>query len=853
MPIWNIEQEKIVMNLQDNLLVNAPAGTGKTSVLAGRVAHIIQSGQAEASQILCLTFTNRACKELRERILSAVPDEGRHVTVKTIHSFCYSLLLDESHYQKDRPMDTIIYDDEDCKDLIRSIPECHLLSSRQLQEIQNSIEWEKKRRIIKDLPSYLPPSHSHQEQYGIDLMAIVNQYDSILSDNHALDFTDLITGAWTALCNDECRARWRKRYRFISIDEMQDTSDIEYRVISQIFGQSVILLCGDYFQTIYEWRGSHPDAILAAYRRDYRPVEICLTVNYRSTQILIEASQAVLTNLLGPRVQTVYPEGCRAAADEMGEPIVLHACTSVVEESHWIFHRLEKLHTIPYSRMAIMTRTNLESRKIWGTLSAYNASLPKERRIPVSLIDQFRLFKRKECKDVLAFLRFTLNPFDSISLRRIVKAYASRIGERTIEAIESPAYRRYGISLTDFVNPLAQQFGDPYKPLMDNWKKGNIVVFDVETTGTDTSCDDIIQISAIRLGPYGTYDETNMTDTTTFNRFVTSSRPVGSSYFVHHISDEDLRLRGEEPRLVFEEFLHFCGNAIIIGHNVLFDLSILRSERERLHMDAAEEPVFYDTLPLYRRFYPHEPQYTLSHLSAAFHIDHVPTHDSLDDIIATAGILNHIMEARILPEEEGRRGCLAMYLPLFAPFAAVLEKLRKESYEMRPCDVIASVMNDGGVKAYYERFNTIPDTNGGTGPVNRIQNIRTLYVLAREQDDRQMDGRSALREFLKMTSLSNSELDSLTTRTPQIPIITVHQSKGLEFDVVFLASMEDSVFPSYRAIQDAHLDEEKRLFYVALTRAKKRLFISWHSDRTHSCTPSRFINAIPERSAKMET
>ena len=254
----------------------------------------------------------------------------------------------------------------------------------------------------------------------------------------------------------------------------------------------------------------------------------------------------------------------------MGEPIVLHACTSVVEESHWIFHRLEKLHTIPYSRMAIMTRTNLESRKIWGTLSAYNASLPKERRIPVSLIDQFRLFKRKECKDVLAFLRFTLNPFDSISLRRIVKAYASRIGERTIEAIESPAYRRYGISLTDFVNPLAQQFGDPYKPLMDNWKKGNIVVFDVETTGTDTSRDDIIQISAIRLGPYGTYDETNMTDTTTFNRFVTSSRPVGSSYFVHHISDEDLRLRGEEPRLVFEEFLHFCGNAIIIGHNVLF-------------------------------------------------------------------------------------------------------------------------------------------------------------------------------------------------------------------------------------------------------------------------------------------
>lgn len=853
MPMWNKEQKSIVMNLTDNLLVNAPAGTGKTRVLAGRIAHIIQSGKAKASEILCLTFTNRACKELQERILAVVPDEGAAVTVKTIHSFCYFLLLNESRYKKDYVMDSVIYDSEDCKDIITSLPACRHFSSRQMQDIQNAMEWEKKRRVIEDLPPYLPPSQRCRDGHEIDVLALLEQYDQILRDNRALDFTDLVTGAFTALRDASCRTRWQQKYKYISIDEMQDTSELEYRVISQLFGQSILLLCGDYFQTIYEWRGSHPQAIVEAYRKTYHPREISLTINYRSTQTLIEASQETLQHLLGPKVAAVYPDGCTAAAEGMGEAIVLHGAESLVDESHWIFHRIEELKDIPYSRMAIMTRTNLESYKIWGTLSAYNASLPYEKRIPVSLINQFRLFKRKECKDVIAFLRYTLNPFDSLSLRRILMTYTSRIGKRTIEAIESPSYGRYGIALTDFVHPLAQKDGDPYYRLLENWKKGNIVVFDVETTGTDTSHDDIIQISAIRLGPNGFYDEGKQTKERTFNRYVKASRPVGTSYFVHHISDDDLRRHGEEPRTVLRDFLQFCGDAIIVGHNVVFDLAILRSQLKRLHIDAMTEPVFYDTLPMYRRFYPKEGTYTLSHLSDAFQIDHVPTHDSLDDIIATAGILNHVVTERLIPEEAARRGCLAMYLPLFAPFATLLQELHDTSFQKRPYDIIASVMNDCGVKAYYERFNTIPDSKGDSGPVNRIQNIRTLYVLAKEEDDENLDSRSALAEFLKMTALSNSELDSLTKRTPQIPIITIHQSKGLEFDAVFLASMEDSIFPSYRSVQEGRIDEEKRLFYVAMTRAKKRLFITWHSTPNRPNGPSRFISAIPKKYAKTET
>ena len=150
----NAEQQQVVQELSESILLNAPAGTGKTRVLAARVANIIEKKKAEGSEILCLTFTNRACKELKNRIIETVLEEGFAVTVKTIHSFCYSLIKEETKRQSDRYNDFLIYDDEDCKQIIGAIELTQTTPRPALQELQTFIEFEKKKRVFPGLRDF---------------------------------------------------------------------------------------------------------------------------------------------------------------------------------------------------------------------------------------------------------------------------------------------------------------------------------------------------------------------------------------------------------------------------------------------------------------------------------------------------------------------------------------------------------------------------------------------------------------------------------------------------------------------------------------------------------------------------
>ena len=364
---------------------------------------------------------------------------------------------------------------------------------------------------------------------------------------------------------------------------------------------------------------------------------------------------------------------------------------------------------------------------------------------------------------------------------------------------------------------------------------GRIVVFDVESTGTDTTTDEIIQIAAVRLDAQG-----QVTDT--FNTYVRASRSVGTSFYVHHISDDQLAAEGRNPKEALAAFLDFARDAVIVGHNVTYDLSILHSELQRLGMAESGDFPYYDTLDIYRRFYPNLINHKLATLSDTFPIDHQPSHDAFDDILATAGLLCYAVKEKIAPATAARRASLSMYLPLFAPFSRDMARFRRQSYQDRPIAIIADVMNEGGVKAWYENHREASDA---AHHIDRLENVRKLYRIAKETDDPAQDPRDALAEFLKLTALSNSELDSMLARDPKIPIITIHQAKGLEFDYVFLASLEDRVFPTFWSVKKGNIEEEKRLFYVAITRAKKRLYLSWHQGiGNQRYAPSRFLQSL---------
>lgn len=836
----NAQQQAVVNDLTHHILLQAPAGTGKTRVLACRVAHILETGAASGSQLLCLTFTNRACKELQKRILDLTGEEGLAVVVKTIHSFCYGLIKEETKKTSDTYHDFLIYDETDCQELIASLPTYQQQRGGNVQSIQTYLEIEKKRRILPTLHSF---AHFHGdtaawlENYGPQLL---QEYEAALADNHAVDFTDLITMAYTLLQDPDCQKRWQERFRFIAIDEMQDTSEIEYAVVSHLFGQSRLLLCGDIFQTIYEWRGSYPKEIIESFCQIYQPRKISFTLNYRSTQTLLQAAKDCLTHLFGAlNVEKIYPQSGQAAASEMGEPIVWHQADTLSAESRWIFQQLASLPPAERLKSCILVRTNKEAKAIALNMTAYNHHLAAQQRIEVTSIDQFRLFRRQECKDVLAFLRLLVNPHDNLSLHRILLRFVPRIGRRTMETIESPSYRKLGLTLTDFLSPASQASGDPYGLLLSALAKGRLIVFDVESTGTDTANDEIIQIAAIRLDKNGQTVQK-------FNTYVKAQKSVGSSYLVHHISDETLQKEGKEPTQALTEFLDFAKDAVIVGHNVTYDLSLLYSELRRLHLPDRGVFPYYDTLDIYRRFYPNLVNHKLAMLSQLFPIDHQPSHDAYDDILATAGLLLYAIREKIQPQTAARRASMAMYLSLFTPFAQKMTALQQASYAQRPKELIGRIMNEMGVKDWY-LAHAMPEEQEHDYP--RLENTRKLYRLASETDDGKMNPRDALGEFLKLASLSNSELDSMLQKHPQVPIITVHQAKGLEFDNVFLASLEDGVFPLKWPIINKDLGEEKRLFYVAITRAKKRLYLSWHKGYGKiTYEPSRFLSALPASS-----
>ena len=808
----NDQQQQVVSDLSQPILLNAPAGTGKTRVLACRVAHILETGAADGSQILCLTFTNRACKELKNRIIATAHEQGLAVVVKTIHSFCYSLIKEETKRQSDRYNDFLLYDDEDCRQIIDSLPAAASAPGNDTQALQNFIEFTKKQRVIPDLHDFTAPKEALRAWLPDHGAALVQQYDAVLADNHAVDFTDLITGAYEFLCDEDCCQRWQDRFRFIAVDEMQDTSEVEYAVISRLFPGRNILLCGDYFQTIYEWRGSYPEYILEQFRKAYHPREITFTTNYRATQLLLKAAESCLNHLFGQlTVHHIYPQPGQAAAAIPGDPIVVHQADTFLDESRWIFQELMRLPREERLKACVLVRGNRQAQQLWMGITAHNLHYPPQEQLPVTCIDQFHLFKRQECKDVLAYLRLLLNKHDNLSLKRILLRFVPRIGRRTIETIESDSYRRLGLMLCDFIDPISQETGDPYGLLLTALAEERIVVFDVESTGTDTTTDEIIQIAAVRLNAAGQVKDK-------FNTYVRASRPVGESFYVHHISDDQLAAEGRDPKDALAAFLHFANGAVIVGHNVTYDLSILHSELQRLGMAESGDFPYYDTLDIYRRFYPNLINHKLATLSETFPIDHQPSHDAFDDILATAGLLRYAVKEKIRPATTARRASMAMYLPLFAPFSQDIAALRRLSYQDRPIVVIAAVMNEGGVKAWYESHQDAADA---AHHIDRLENVRKLYRIASETDDPNQNPRDALAEFLKLTALSNSELDSMLAKDPKIPIITIHQAKGLEFDYVFLASLEDRVFPTFWAVKKATW-KKKNASFMSPLRGPKR-------------------------------
>ena len=834
----NKEQVTVVNELNENIMLLASAGTGKTETLARRVANIIEAKKASGDEILCITFTNKACKEMKERVEQIAGAEGNKVNVSTFHSFCFDIMKLQAKKRTDIFTDFVVFDEDDCVEIIKT---CNYYNFPipLIQRFLDFIKLERARRDIysedekKDYEEVINLSFKENEEKlngicsdrgNINLNlnfkkfikenghTLINSYNGALRNNHAVDFADIIVSAKELFKNEDLINSLRSKYKYINIDEVQDTSFLEYSIIEKIFANNNILICGDVFQTIYKWRGSEPNKIFDKFKSKYKPKEIIFVKNYRATKNLTEASLSYLKNAFENEVNEIYKEEIKAFTEAEGEKIKYKALNSSMEEARFIVDEIRRLQAKgeDLNKIAVLTRDNRYnvelSRNIENILSREGADFS------FALVDQFRFFRRQEIKDIIAFLKLIGNKNDAISLKRIVKRLPTGVGDKAFEAIESDEYKSIGISLCDYIDENTVLFGEKYGLLINEFENNNIIVFDVESTGVDVTEDEIIQIAAIKINKYGEVTEK-------FEKFLKNKKSVKSSEHVHGFSDEFLRENGEDKEVVLKEFIEFSKDAIIVGHNVQFDINILTSELSRLNLGKVKFKGFFDTLDIYKRFYSNLPNHKLDTLSRIFETVNKPSHDAMDDILATKELLVMAIKNKIKPTSLERIAHMSKHMKAFTAIRNKLNALFIKAESLRPCDIVAEVINGFSIKTLY------PGEEGR----EKIERLRDFYMLLKELDEEEKSNRDALMEIIKITALSNGDLEALIinrSKFPKIPIITVHQSKGLEYDTVFLAGLKENTFPSYMSVKANNIDEEKRTFYVAITRAKKRLYMT---------------------------
>lgn len=860
MDILNDAQRMVAEDGTHHILLTAPAGTGKTGTLARRIARLVEKGMAAPEEILCLTFTNKACREMEHRIQEYMGEKGQGVSVKTIHGFCYELIQAEADNPENRYVNLSVWDEEDCRELMDDILEkWNTRPGNERQMIRNSryffYDVDKAKRWLLERNRYTGEAADYlaamnaisQNPFNVDKnrarAEMAASYDRQLHSLGGMDFNDILIGALHLLSDDGCRRRWSSRFRYLHVDEMQDMSMLEYGIVLQLASQARVLLAGDYFQTIYEWRGSDPIQLIQRFTREFHPEVYTFTENYRATPLLLKAVEGYLRNAFSKDISDER-SSVSSGREGQGEPIVIHPAFETLDgEARWIIqcieflvHKQKKLQEAEQGKICILCRNNAYNERLEEAFTRQLNQLKADGSgrwdfIRFLRIGEEKLYRKREVKDVLAALHLAVNPFDNNSARRLCLNWGKGIGEATVKKILSSDYRKLGIALSDLLRPDVLRYADTYGTLLQALDEGRLTVFDVESTGTSTSTDEIVQLAAVTLNRDGQV-------TARFNRLVKPSGPVGESEKIHHISDERLKAEGEPPEKVFADFLAFTRNHILAGHNVSYDIHILMSQMRRLGMDPVETPAWVDTLEIFRRYYPELKNHKLEYLGEVFKVHHKSSHNAYDDILATAEILMYAVNHHLRPERDARRACISPYVSLFMPMARIVQDISRMSWKQNPNALIGQVISQLNMDEYFTQH----------GKTRERQHLEELKRCAEAYPDYGRPPQDVLQEYLAMTALDAGDEILWQSGQAGIPIATVHQAKGMEFDFVFMAGMADENFPSFGALKAGMLMEEKRLFYVAITRARKRLFISWNiqSSRFGDAGASRFIANLPK-------
>ena len=414
----NPPQREAVTHGEGPLLVLAGAGSGKTRVLTHRIAHLLATGQAQPSEILAITFTNKAAGEMRERVEQLVGGVSRLMWVMTFHSACARILRADAQRLGYKRAFTI-YDGADSLRMVKRCLEELDVDPKRFppRAVRAQISGAKSQLI--DADEYAAAQGSHFERTAADVYRL---YERRMLEANAMDFDDLLVRTVNLLeLFEDVRERYRRAFRWVLVDEYQDTNRVQYRLLQLLCEEhGNLFVVGDDFQSIYGFRHADIRNILE-FERDFPETTVVkLEQNYRSTQTILDAANGVIANNRGQKPKRLWTDADR------GEPVTIVELDDEHAEARWVASEVERLAAdegVARDEIAVFYRVNAQSRVLEDTLVRFE--------IPYQVIGGTKFYERAEIKDAIAYLSLITNPADAVSFARIVNSPRRGIGQTT--------------------------------------------------------------------------------------------------------------------------------------------------------------------------------------------------------------------------------------------------------------------------------------------------------------------------------------------------------------------------------------------------------------------------------------
>ena len=734
----NPAQREAVLTTEGPLLVLAGAGSGKTRVLTFRIAHMLGDLGVKPWQVLAITFTNKAAAEMRERLAALIPSGTRGMWVCTFHAMCVRMLREDADLLGYTGQFTI-YDDDDSKRMVRDIMQALGIEQKQfpINMIRSKISSAKNAMIGPEdmLKSADSPNDKKAAQVYLEL-------ERRLRAANAMDFDDLLVRALELLrTRPEVLDKYQERFRYISVDEYQDTNHVQYEIANLLAAKyQNLMVVGDDDQSIYSWRGADITNILD-FEKDFKNCKtVKLEQNYRSTGHILSAANAVVRHNSQRKDKRLF------TAEGDGEKIQAFQASDERDEGRWIAGEIEKLHAkgTSYDDIAVFYRTNAQSRILEDMFLRAG--------VPYKIVGGTRFFDRAEIRDVMAYLKMIVNPADEMSVKRVINTPRRGIGSTSIQKIEQLA-RDNRCSFFQACEIACAETG-MFSAKVRNGLS-SFVSLVREGRRMDGELKDVVEMIVDKTG------------------LLQAFRAEGT-------------MESESRAENIQEFLGVAAEFEETHEDIEGTLESLEELRAAGVADVPAEPESV--------------------------VVSAPAHEPGPS--APASSFEALVGAR---DAAGANPLDSLAAPALSPQDALAAAIAGNAYTA-PTEMPAGAVHADEIERTY-------------GPL-------TCKALP------------ALMEWLAL----RSDLDSLAGETHAITMMTIHSAKGLEFPAVFVAGMEEGIFPHVHDFggsdDPGKLEEERRLAYVAITRARKRLFLTYAATRrtygSTSANPrSRFLNEIP--------